>query len=43
MEDRHDPMSILRLAYTTQFLIALIAIFVVWSEAGGQSHLEVGA
>jgi hypothetical protein len=41
MEDRHDPMSILRLAYTTQFLIALIAIFVVWSEVGGQSHLDL--
>ena len=34
-------MPILRLAYTTQFLIALIAIFVLWSQAGGQSHLDL--
>jgi hypothetical protein len=34
-------MPILRLAYTTQFLIAWIAIFFVWSEVGGQSHLDL--
>lgn len=34
-------MPILRLAYTTQFLVALIAIFVLWSEVGGQSHLDL--
>jgi hypothetical protein len=34
-------MPILRLAYITQFLIAWIAIFVVWSEVGGQSHLDL--
>lgn len=34
-------MPILRLAYATQFLIALIAVFVLWSEAGGQSHLDL--
>ena len=34
-------MPILRLAYTTQFLIALIAVFVLWSEVGGQSHLDL--
>jgi hypothetical protein len=34
-------MPILRLAYSTQFLIALIAIFVLWSEVGGQSHLDL--
>jgi hypothetical protein len=32
---------ILRLAYTTQFLIALIAVFELWSQAGGQSHLDL--
>ena len=37
----HPPMHILRLAYTTQFLLALLAIFVVWSEIGGQSHLDL--
>jgi hypothetical protein len=34
-------MPILRLAYTTQFLISLIAIFFLWSEVGGQSHLDL--
>jgi hypothetical protein len=33
-------MPILRLAYTTQFLIALIAVFVLWSQVGGQNHLD---
>lgn len=41
MEDRHVPMPILRLAYSTQFLIALIAVFVLWSQVGGQSHLDL--
>src|SRR5262245_43079425 len=34
-------MPILRLAYATQFLIALLAIFVLWSEVGGQTHLDL--
>jgi hypothetical protein len=34
-------MPILRLAYATQFLIALIAVFVLWSEVGGQVHLDL--
>ena len=34
-------MPLLRLAYITQFLIALIAVFVLWSEVGGQSHLDL--
>jgi hypothetical protein len=34
-------MSILRLAYATQFLIALIAVFVLWSQVGGQNHLDL--
>jgi hypothetical protein len=34
-------MPILRLAYATQFLIALIAVFVLWSQVGGQNHLEM--
>ena len=41
MKGRHDLMPILRLAYTTQFLIALIAVFVLWSQVGGQSHLDL--
>jgi len=34
-------MPILRLAYATQFLLALIAVFVLWSEVGGQGHLDI--
>ena len=34
-------MPILRLAYATQFLIALVAVFVLWSEVGGQVHLDL--
>ncbi|HEY2015611.1 MAG TPA: hypothetical protein VGH38_19035 [Bryobacteraceae bacterium] len=34
-------MPTLRLAYSTQFLIALIAVFVLWSQVGGQSHLDL--
>ena len=34
-------MSYLRLAYITQYLIAVIAVFVLWSQVGGQSHLDL--
>jgi hypothetical protein len=34
-------MPILRLAYATQFMIALIAVFVVWGQVGGQGHLDL--
>lgn len=34
-------MPILRLAYTTQFLVALIAVFVLWSQVGGQGHVDL--
>ena len=34
-------MPLLRLAYTTLFLIALIAVFFTWSEVGGSGHLEL--
>jgi type VI protein secretion system component VasK len=34
-------MPILRLAYTALFLIALMAVFVVWSQVGGQSHIDL--
>lgn len=34
-------MPILRLAYATQFLIALIAVFVLWSQVGGQGHVDL--
>src|ERR1035437_2239093 len=41
MKDRHDLMPILRLAYSTQFLIALMAVFVLWRQVGDQSHLDL--
>jgi hypothetical protein len=34
-------MPILRLAYTTQFLLALLAVFEGWSQIGGQNHLDL--
>ena len=34
-------MPILRLAYTTLYLLAIIAIFVVWCQVGGQGHLDL--
>lgn len=33
----------LRLAYAFEFWIALIAIFTVWSQVGGQAHLDLVA
>jgi hypothetical protein len=41
MEVHRQPMPILRLAYATEFLIALIAVFTLWSQVGGQSHLDL--
>jgi len=34
-------MPILRLAYSALFLVALLAVFVLWSEVGGQTHLDL--
>jgi hypothetical protein len=34
-------MPLLRLAYATQFMIALIAVFVGWAQVGGQTHLDL--
>lgn len=31
----------LRLAYMAEFLIAVVAIFTVWSQVGGQGHLDL--
>jgi hypothetical protein len=36
-------MSNLRLAYAIEFLAALIATFTVWSQVGGQGHLDMMA
>jgi len=32
---------LLRLAYAFEFLIAMVAIFTVWSEVGGQAALDL--
>lgn len=37
----HNPW--LRLAYTAEFLIALVAVFTTWSQVGGQGHLDLMA
>jgi hypothetical protein len=34
-------MHTLRLAYATEFLIAVLAVYERWSQVGGQSHLDV--
>jgi uncharacterized membrane protein len=34
-------MPLLRLAYSTLYLVALIAVYVLWSQVGGQSHLDL--
>ena len=36
-----EPMPILRLAYIGLFLIAVIAVFTLWSQVGGQAHLDL--
>src|ERR1039458_6672035 len=41
MEVDHRPRAIPRLAYATLFPIALIAVFTLWSQVGGQSHLDL--
>jgi Ni/Fe-hydrogenase subunit HybB-like protein len=35
------PPNLLRLAYMLEFLLALVAILEVWSQVGGQSHLDL--
>jgi hypothetical protein len=34
-------MPIVRLAYVALFLIAVVAVFTLWSQVGGQSHLDL--
>ena len=41
MKFHYGLMPILRLAYSALFLLALIAVFVLWSQVGGQSHLDL--
>ena len=35
------PPFIVRLAYVTEFLLALIASLMLWAQAGGQGHLDL--
>src|SRR5260370_22260733 len=35
--------KLLRLAYIAEFLLALIAVFQVWSQVGAQTHLDLMA
>jgi hypothetical protein len=34
-------LSWLRLAYSFEFLVALMVVFTLWSEIGGQGHLDL--
>ena len=34
-----DP-KLLRILYIAEFLLALIAVYTVWSQVGGQNHLD---
>jgi hypothetical protein len=34
-------MQTLRLAYAAEFLIAIVAVFALWSQVGGQGHLDI--
>jgi hypothetical protein len=34
-----DP-KLLRIVYIAEFLLALIAVYTVWSQVGGQGHLD---
>ncbi len=31
----------LRIAYATQFVVTLMAVFAVWEQVGGQGHLDL--
>ena len=35
------PPLLLRLAYVSEFLLALIAALMLWSQVGGQGHLDL--
>jgi cytochrome bd-type quinol oxidase subunit 2 len=35
------PPVFLRLAYVSEFLLALIAALMLWSQVGGQTHLDL--
>ena len=35
------PPYLLRLAYVSEFLLALLTVLTLWSEVGGQGHLDL--
>jgi hypothetical protein len=35
------PTNILRLVYVVEFLIAVMAVLTLWSQIGGQGHLDL--
>jgi uncharacterized membrane protein len=35
------PPALHRLAYVAEFLLALIAVWTLWSQVGGQGHLDL--
>ena len=35
------PPVLVRLAYVSEFLLALIAVLMLWSQVGGQGHLDL--
>ncbi len=35
------PPKLMRLAYTAEFLLAIVAVFTTWSQVGGQVHLDM--
>src|SRR5271169_1103796 len=35
------PPNLLRLAYVSEFLVALLAVLELWSQVGGQGHLDL--
>lgn len=42
-EPRRMDLKLLRLVYVFEFLAALIAVFTLWSQVGGQAHLDLMA
>lgn len=35
------PRAAIRLALAVEFLVALVAVFAVWGQVGGQDHLDL--
>src|SRR5436305_1994839 len=42
-EPRRMDSRLLRILYVLEYLLALLAVFTVWSQVGGQTHLELMA